>query len=100
MQPAADPNWVNQKLGVGDIVYRNYDGLTHQEGIYGRGEYKLLDGAITTILAGSLNVTSYQRQDFFYYDAEHSKSPRQSFLGGTIKGGMPTGTLTATTTCL
>ncbi len=84
---AADPNWVNQKLGVGDIVYRNYDGLTHQEGIYGQGEYKLLDGAITTILAGSLNVTSYQRQDFFYYDAEHSKSPWQSFLGGTIKGG-------------
>ncbi|MDE5974909.1 MAG: TonB-dependent receptor plug domain-containing protein, partial [Muribaculaceae bacterium] len=84
---AADPNWKYQKLGVGDIVYRNYKGITHQEGIYGQGEYKLLDGAITTILAGSLNVTSYQRIDHFYYDEEHSKSPVRSFLGGTIKGG-------------
>lgn len=49
---------------------------------------RLLDGAITTILAGSLNVTSYQRRDFFYYDAEHSKSPWKSFLGGTVKGGV------------
>ena len=84
---AADPNWKYEKLGVGDIVYRNYQGKTHQEGIYGQGEYKILDGAVTTILAGSLNVTTYQRIDHFYYDEEHAKSPTRSFLGGTIKGG-------------
>ncbi|MDE6578311.1 MAG: TonB-dependent receptor plug domain-containing protein [Muribaculaceae bacterium] len=84
---AADPNWKYEKLGVGDIVYRNYQGKTHQEGIYGQGEYKILDGAITTILAGSLNLTTYQRIDHFYYDAEHAKSPTRTFLGGTIKGG-------------
>lgn len=84
---AADPNWKYQKLGVGDVVYRDYDGHTAQEGIYGQGEYKLLDGKVTTILAGSLNLTTYQRIDHFYYDAEHAKSPKETFLGGTIKGG-------------
>lgn len=84
---ALDPNWKYQKLGVGDVVYRNYDGNTHQEGIYGQGEYKLLDGAITTILAGSLNVTGYRKKDMFYYDKEHGTTPWQTFVGGTIKGG-------------
>ena len=31
---AADPNWKYQKLGVGDVVYRNFDGHTAQEGAY------------------------------------------------------------------
>ncbi len=85
---AADPNWRYEKLGVGDIVYRNYNGHTHQEGIYGQGEYKLLDGAVTTFLAGSLNVTGYQRIDHFYYDDAHAKSETRTFLGGTAKGGV------------
>lgn len=85
---AADPNWRYQKLGVGDVVYKNFTGYTHQEGIYGQGEYKILDGAITTILAGSLNLTGYRKADHFYYDEEHSKTPWKTFLGGTIKGGV------------
>ena len=84
---AADPNWKYQKLGVGDIVYRNYNGHTHQEGIYGQAEYKLLDDAITTILAGSVSNTGYQRIDHFYYDEAHSKSKAVNFWGGTIKAG-------------
>ncbi|MDE6340217.1 MAG: TonB-dependent receptor, partial [Muribaculaceae bacterium] len=84
---AKDPNWQYQKLGIGDVVYRNYDGFTHQEGIYGQAEYKMLDGAITTFLAGSLNVTSYRKKDMFYYDEEHGTTPWQSFFGGTAKGG-------------
>ncbi|MCM1377378.1 MAG: TonB-dependent receptor [Clostridium sp.] len=84
---ALNPNWKYQKLGVGDVVYRNYIGHTHQEGIYGQAEYKLLDGAITTVLAGSLNVTGYQKVDKFYYDKAHGKTPWKTFLGGTIKGG-------------
>lgn len=84
---AANPDWVYEKLGIGDVVYRNYNGYTHQEGIYGQAEYKLLDGAITTLLAGSLNVTSYRKKDMFYYDEEHSTTPWKAFLGGTIKGG-------------
>lgn len=84
---ALDPNWKYEKLGVGDIVYRNYDGFTHQEGIYGQGEYKIADGQVTTFLAGSLNLTSYRKKDMFYYDAEHGTTPWKTFLGGTIKGG-------------
>ncbi len=84
---AADPNWKYEKLSVGDIVYRNYNGHTHQEGIYAQGEYKLFDGRMTTILAGSLSNTGYQRLDFLYYDKEHSKSETLNFLGGTIKAG-------------
>ena len=84
---AADPNWQYQKLGIGDVVYRNYNGYTHQEGIYGQAEYKLLDGAISTFLAGSLNLTGYRKKDMFYYDEEHGTTPWQTFFGGTIKGG-------------
>ena len=85
---AADPAWVYQKLTVGDIVYRNYNGYVNQEGIYGQGESKFLDGKITTILAGSLNLTTQQRKDMFYYDAEHAWSEKRTTLGGTIKGGV------------
>jgi len=85
---AADPNWKYAKLGVGDVVYRDYDGHTHQEGIYGQAEYKLLDGAISTFVAGSLNLTGYQRVDRFYYDKEHGTSGWEDFLGGTVKGGI------------
>lgn len=85
---AADPNWKYEKLGVGDVVYRDYNGYTHQEGLYAQGEYKLLDGAITTILAGSVSNTGYRRVDHFYYDKQHSKSDWLNFMGGTIKGGI------------
>ncbi|MCH5226066.1 MAG: carboxypeptidase-like regulatory domain-containing protein [Muribaculaceae bacterium] len=83
-----DQAWVNEKLGVGDIVYRNYYGYANQEGVYGQAEGKYLDGRITTILAGSFNVTTYQRRDKFYYDAEHAWSVKKSYIGGTIKGGI------------
>ena len=85
---ALDPNWKYEKLGVGDIVYRDYDGHTHQEGIYAQAEYTTLDGKLTSILAGSLSNTGYWRVDNFYYDKQHSKSETLNFLGGTAKGGI------------
>ena len=85
---AANPAWVYEKLGVGDIVYRNYNGYVNQEGVYGQGEWKFLDGRVTSVLAGSLNVTTQQRKDMFYYDAEHAWSEKRTSLGGTIKGGV------------
>ncbi len=84
---AADPFWKYQKLGVGDIVYRNYNGYTAQEGAYGQLEYTALDNKLNTILAGSINNTTYWREDFFYYDAEHSKSAVKNYIGGTVKAG-------------
>lgn len=36
---AADPNWVYEKLQVGDKVYRDYDGHVHQEGVFAQLEW-------------------------------------------------------------
>lgn len=85
---ALNPDWKFEKLTVGDIVYRNYKGYVTQEGAYAQAEYLALDNKLTAILAGSLNVTSYWRRDFFFYDKEHERSKTKSFLGGTIKGGV------------
>lgn len=84
---AADPNWKYEKLGVGDIVYRNYVGHTNQEGAYVQGELSLLDRRLTLVLSGSLSNTGYQRIDHFYYDEAHAKSKTYNFLGGTAKFG-------------
>lgn len=84
---AADPNWKYEKLGVGDIVYRDYDGHTHQEGAYAQAEYTALDNKLNVILAGSISNTGYWRVDHFYYDKAHEKSESLNFLGGTAKAG-------------
>lgn len=84
---AADPNWKYEKLGVGDVVYRNYEGRTSQEGAYVQGELNLLDKRLTLVLSGSLSNTGYQRIDKFYYDEEHGKTDVYNFIGGTAKFG-------------
>lgn len=84
---AADPNWKYEKLGVGDVVYRDYEGRTNQEGAYVQGELSLLDKRLTLVLSGSLSNTGYERIDHFYYDEEHSHSGVYNFLGGTAKFG-------------
>ena len=85
---AADPNWKYEKLGVGDVVYRNYVGHTNQEGGYVQGELSLLDRKLNLVASGSLSNTGYQRIDHFYYDEEHAKSKVYNFLGGTAKFGV------------
>ncbi len=77
-------NGCMRKLGVGDVVYRDYDGHTHQEGAYIQGEMSLLDKRLNLVLSGSLSNTGYQRIDHFYYDKEHEKSPTHNFMGGTV----------------
>ncbi len=84
---AADPNWKYEKLGVGDVVYRDYEGRTNQEGAYVQGELSLLKKRLTLVLSGSLSNTGYERIDHFYYDKEHSHSGTFNFLGGTAKFG-------------
>lgn len=85
---AANPEWVYKKLGVGDVVYRNYNGYTVQEGVYAQGEYTMLDGKLNLVMSGALNNTAYWRRDFYYYDKQHEKSETVNFWGGTIKGGV------------
>lgn len=82
---AADPNFTKKKLGVGDVVYRDYDGYVMSEGAFGQLEYNR--DKLSAFVAGSLSNTSYWRYDRFYYDEAHAKSSKKHYLGGNIKGG-------------
>ncbi len=84
---AANPDWVYEKLGVGDVVYRNYNGYTAQEGFYAQGEYTMLNKKLNLVISGALNNNTYWRREFFYADKEHERSATKNFIGGTIKGG-------------
>lgn len=84
---AANPEWKYEKLGVGDIIARNYDGYTVQEGAYAQGEYTMFDNKLNIVVSGAINNNTYWRRDFYYYDKAHEKSKTMNFLGGTIKGG-------------
>ena len=82
---AADPNFKYEKLGVGDVVYRDYDGYTVQGGLYAQAEYTLND--MNFFLSGSVSNTYYWRYDRFYYDDSHAESDKLNFWGYTVKGG-------------
>ncbi|MCQ2346256.1 MAG: carboxypeptidase-like regulatory domain-containing protein [Paludibacteraceae bacterium] len=82
---AADPEWVNKKLGVGDVCYRDYDAYIVQEGLFAQAEYN--KHGWSAFINGAINLNHYWRIDHMYYDEEHAKSERLMFLGGNIKGG-------------
>lgn len=82
---AADPTWRYQKLNVGDVVYRDYDGNVLQEGAFFQMEYN--KDKLAAFVAGSLSNTGYWRVDHFYYDKEHERSETVNYLGFTAKGG-------------
>ena len=83
---AADPNWKYEKLSVGDVVYRDYDGHVHQEGVFAQLEWS--KNRLNAFVSGSLSNTGYWRVDRFYYDAAHQRSETINFLGFTAKGGV------------
>ncbi len=80
-----DKSWETQKLGVGDVVYRDYDGFVMNEGLFGQAEYNK-DG-LSAFVALSGSNTSYWRVDRFYYDAANQRSETINFLGYSAKGG-------------
>ena len=82
---AADPNWKYEKLTIGDIAYRNYDGFVVQEGAFAQLEYN--KNHWSAFVNGSVSYNHYWKVDYFYYDAEKGKSEVLGFLGGTIKAG-------------
>lgn len=82
---ASNPDWVNEKLGVGDKMYRDYDGHVVQEGAFFQTEYTKND--LSAFIAGSLSNTSYWRYDRLYYDKKHAESKTKSYIGFTVKGG-------------
>lgn len=82
---ANNPDFVNQKLGVGDVVYRDYDGFVMSEGVFAQLEYNR--DKLSAFVSGGVSNTSYWRYDRFYYDEAHAKSSKKHYLGGNIKGG-------------
>lgn len=86
---AADPNWKYEKLGVGDIVYRDYTGHVAQEGLYAQIEHSLLeDNKLTYFVGGSVNLNSDWLVNRFYYDKAHERSETLNFLAGNAKVGV------------
>lgn len=83
---AADPEWLNEHLGVGDICYRDYTGHVFQAGCFAQLEYS--SEAWTAFVNAAFNNTTYWREDRYYYDAEHARSETMNFVGGNIKGGV------------
>lgn len=83
---AAGSSFINQKLQVGDIVYRDYDGYVMSEGVFAQGEYN--QDKISAFVSGSVSNTGYWRYDRFYYDKAHAKSKTVNFIGWNAKGGL------------
>ena len=82
---ANDPNWVNEKLGVGDIAYRDYTGTIVQEGLFGSLEYS--KNNLSAFVNASVSMNHNWRTDRYYYN---NVTARDSVarIGGTIKGGI------------
>ncbi|MFR9602389.1 MAG: TonB-dependent receptor plug domain-containing protein [Rikenellaceae bacterium] len=83
---AANGSFASEKLQVGDVVYRDYDGFVLQEGLFTQLEYS--DGRLSAFASASLSQTNYWRYDRYYYDAAHAKSDVVSFWGFTAKAGL------------
>ena len=82
---AKDPAWINEKLGVGDIAYRDYTGTIVQEGVFGSLEYS--KNNLSAFVNASVFLNHNWRTDRYYYD---NVTARDSIarVGGTIKGGV------------
>lgn len=80
-----DQSFLTKKLGVGDVVYRDYDGYVMNEGVFAQAEYNK-DG-LSSFISGSVSNTTYWRYDRFYYDKDQAMSEKISFLGYCLKGG-------------
>ena len=80
-----DQSWKTKKLGVGDVVYRDYDGFVFSQGIFMQAEYN--KDALSAFVSLSGSNTSQWRYDRFYYDPEFAKSETINSLGYCAKGG-------------
>lgn len=82
---AANDEWINEHLGVGDIAYRDYTGTIVQEGVFASLEYS--KNNLSAFINGSVSLNHNWRTDRFYYN---NVTARDSIarVGGTIKGGI------------
>lgn len=82
----ADQSYKTKKLGVGDVVYRDYDGIIWSEGVFAQAEYNQIKN-LSVFVSASVSNTSSQRYDRFYYDRKDARSSTENFWGYCIKGG-------------
>ena len=82
----ATDEWKNQHLGVGDVVYRDYDSFILQNGIFAQAEYN--KNNINTFISGSINLTDFWRYDRFYNTGSNARSDTKGFWCGNIKAGI------------
>lgn len=75
-------------LGVGDVVYRDWDSRVWQEGVYGQVEYNMLDNNLNFVLSGAMNLNTYTRYENFYVNKSERTSPTKTFFAGSVKGGV------------
>ena len=80
-----DQSWKTKKLGVGDVVYRDYDGFVASEGLFGQAEYN--KDKLSAFISLSGSNTSDWRYDRFYYDPTNALSTTVNFIGYNVKGG-------------
>ena len=78
--------YINQKLNVGDVLRRDYDGFVMYEGAFAQLEYN--QDKLSAFVAGGASNTGYWRYDRMYYSEEKAKSSAKNYLGGNIKGGI------------
>lgn len=81
-----DDAWVYEKLGIGDIAYRDYTGHVMQEGIFASLEYSM--DKLSAFINASASCNHNWRVDRFYYDENNQRSETANKLGGTVKGGV------------
>lgn len=82
----ADQSYTTKKLGVGDIVYRDYDGIIWNQGLFAQAEYNQIEN-LSTFISASVSRTSNQRYDRFYYDSKDARSTTETYFGYCFKGG-------------
>lgn len=80
-----NPAYINEKLGVGDVIRRDYDGFVMYEGAFAQLEYNR--EKLSTFISGGMSNTSYWRYDRMYYSKEKAESTKKHYLGGNVKGG-------------
>lgn len=82
----ATEEWKNQHLGVGDVVYRDYDSYILQNGFFAQAEYNRYN--INTFISGSINLTDFWKYDRFYNTGSNARSDTKGFWCGNIKAGI------------
>ena len=80
-----NPSYIYQKLNVGDVLRRDYDGFVMYEGVFAQLEYN--QDKLSAFVSGGASNTGYWRYDRMYYSKDNAKSSTKNYLGGNIKGG-------------